>query len=95
MLDISDKSVVTAFREKVRRDSAPINAGYMVFEPGVFDFISGDDSILETEVLASLAEEGELMSYSHSGFWQCMDTLREKIVLEEMIARGAAPWIRW
>ena len=93
-LDIAYDNSVTSFREKKKTDSAPINAGYMVFEPKVFDYLD-DNSILETDVLSVLATEGELMSYQHEGFWQCMDNIMERRILEEMIAKGKAPWIRW
>ena len=94
-LDIAVDNSVRAFREKNLVDSVAINAGYMVFEPQIFDFLEGDDTVLETHVLSKLADRGELMSYSHQGFWQCMDTLLEKNILEQMIREGKAPWIRW
>ena len=76
-------------------DGAPINAGYMVFEPAIFDYISGDDTVLEREPLEKLAAEGQLMSYMHRGFWQCMDNVREKEMLEKLLAAGKAPWKVW
>ncbi len=94
-LDIAFDNTVTAFREKNLMDSVSINAGYMVFEPKVFDYIKDDDTVLETHVLSKLAEQGELKSYSHHGFWQCMDTLKEKMILEQLILDKKAPWIRW
>lgn len=95
VLDIGGDNAVHAFREKSVEDSAPINAGYMVLEPQVFDYLTGDDCIFEQEPLRRLAEEGQLMSYQHRGFWQCMDTLREKIKLEKLWASGQAPWKSW
>lgn len=94
-LDIWDDNTVRSFREKKRQDDLMINAGYMVLEPAVFEYIEGDETILETQVLSRLASEGELMSYSHHGFWQCMDTLYEKQMLDRMLAQGRAPWVRW
>ena len=95
VLDIGMDSSVRAFREKSAHDGAPINAGYMVLEPQVFDYIQGDDTVFERDVLGRLADEGELMSYQHMGFWQCMDTKLEKDLLEEMWNGGRAPWKVW
>lgn len=95
ILDIGGDNAVHSFREKNSDDGAPINAGYMVLEPEIFDYIDGDDTVFEREPLETLASSGELMSYNHEGFWQCMDTQREKIVLEEMWNSGKAPWKRW
>ena len=67
----------------------------MMLEPQVFDYLTGDDCIFEQEPLRRLAEEGQLMSYQHHGFWQCMDTLREKNELEALWASGKAPWKVW
>lgn len=95
VLDIGIEGAVRAFREKSAQDSAPINAGYMVLEPAVFDYLDGDACVFEQEPLRRLAREGELMSYQHKGFWQCMDTMREKEVLEHMWDKGKAPWKCW
>ena len=95
VLDIGGDNAVKSFREKKITDAAPINAGYMVFEPEIFDYITGDETVLEKEPLEKLAEEGELMSYLHKGFWQCMDNIREKEMLEKLIAGGKAPWMKW
>lgn len=95
ILNIGGDNAVRSFREKSTRDSAPINAGYMVLEPGVFDYLSDDDCIFEQEPLTRLAAEGELMSYQHTGFWQCMDTQREKMDLEKLWGSGKAPWKTW
>ena len=67
----------------------------MVFEPQIFDYLGGDNTVLEQEPLQKLAEEGELMSYQHRGFWQCMDNLRERELLEKRIRLHKAPWIKW
>ena len=95
VLDIGGDNTVKSFREKNIADSAPINAGYMVLEPEVFDYIHGDDCVFEKDVLPVLAMEGQLMSYSHTGFWQCMDNKREMDFLEKLIASGNAPWMKW
>ncbi len=83
---------VTHFEEKPQAGEGWINGGFFVFEPGVLDYIADDSTILEKAPLEQLAEKGELMAYNHSGYWQSMDTLRDKMALEEMWASGAAPW---
>ena len=95
VLDIDENNSVRSFREKRAADVTPINAGYMVLEPEVFDFIEGDHTIFERDVLEKLADMGELMSYTHRGFWQCMDSERERIMLETIISTGKAPWVVW
>lgn len=95
VLDIGGDNVVRSFREKSMLDQAPINAGYMVLEPKVFDYIAGDETSFEKEPLEKIAAEGELMSYLHNGFWQCMDTKREKDMLETLWKSGEAPWKSW
>ncbi len=95
VLNIGGDNAVKAFREKSALDSAPINAGYMVLEPEIFDYLSGDDCVFEQEPLRRLAENGELMSYQHHGFWKCMDTLKEREELETLWKGGKAPWKVW
>ena len=95
VLNIGGDNAVKAFREKQITDGAPINAGYMVFEPDVFNYLTDDTTILEQGPLEQLADEGQLMSYIHRGFWQCMDNMREKEDLEKLITTGMAPWMRW
>lgn len=95
VLNIGGDNAVKSFREKNISDGAPINAGYMVLEPRVFDYIENDQTIFEREPLERLAEDGELMSYMHHGFWQCMDTKREKDILERYLSNGNAPWKKW
>jgi len=72
-----------------------INGAYFVLEPGVFDFIVGDESSWERDVMPALTHDGQLMAFRHSGFWQCMDTLHEKRVLDDMWRSGRAPWKIW
>lgn len=95
ILDIGPNNNVKAFREKSQIDSAPINAGYMVFEPEIFNYIEGDSTIFEREPLEALASEGQLMSYIYKGYWQCMDTKRERDMLNELLEKGKAPWKVW
>lgn len=95
LLDIGADYAVRAFREKSRYDSSPINAGYMVLNPEIFDYIEDDSTVFEQESLNRLANEGQLMSYIHKGFWQCMDTKKEKDILERYWSSGNAPWKYW
>ena len=95
VLEIGGNNAVRAFREKSRTDGAPINAGFMVLQPEVCNYLENDQTVFEREPLQRLAEDGELMSYSHSGFWQCMDTKREKDILEHLWDSGKAPWKVW
>ena len=84
---------VTSFKEKSYLGEGWINGGFFVIEPAFFDFISGDNTYLEREPLEKAANEGELFAYKHNGFWQCMDTKRDKENLEEIYSKGA-PWLR-
>ena len=95
VLDIGGDNAVKSFREKKVSDSTPINAGFMVLNPEVFDYIEGDDTIFEHDPLEKLASDGQLMSYMHKGFWQCMDNLREKEMLEKLLENDKAPWKKW
>jgi len=95
VLDIGGDNAVKSFREKQVTDGVPINAGYMVLQPEIFDYIEGDKTVFEKEPLEQLAKQGELMSYIHKGFWQCMDNVREKEMLEKLLAKDAAPWKKW
>ncbi len=95
VLDLKKSGEVREFAEKQDKDSSVVNGGYMVFEPAIFDYLKGDDTVFEKEPLQKLAREGQLMAYSHTGFWQCMDTQREKKKLEELWALGKAPWKVW
>jgi glucose-1-phosphate cytidylyltransferase len=93
-LDIQ-KGQVMSFREKPRGDGAMINGGFFVLSPKVLDLIKGDATIWEQDPLIALAESGQLMAFEHHGFWQPMDTLRDKHWLEELWASGKAPWKQW
>jgi glucose-1-phosphate cytidylyltransferase len=86
---------VDSFSEKPQIEEGWINGGFFVLEPGVFDYIDGDDTAWEREPLERLAASGELMAYQHDSFWQCMDTLRDKNLLERLWESGDAPWKGW
>jgi glucose-1-phosphate cytidylyltransferase len=86
---------VKGFAEKPRGDGGLINGGFFVLSPKVLDLIEGDDQPWETAPLERLAAMGQLKAYRHDGFWQPMDTLREKNLLEDLWARGEAPWKTW
>ena len=94
VLDIRDDTV-RAFREKSALDKGRINAGYMVLNPEIFQYIEGDETVFEKEPLERLAKDGQLKSYFHKGFWKCMDTKREWEGLEWMWQSGNAPWKVW
>jgi glucose-1-phosphate cytidylyltransferase len=86
---------IDAFREKPRGDGAWVNGGFFVVEPRALDYIDDDATVWEQEPLRRLAREGQLSAYRHEGFWQAMDTLRDKNYLEELWAKGEAPWKNW
>jgi glucose-1-phosphate cytidylyltransferase len=86
-----DGGVVKQFQEKSQMHEGWINGGYFVIEPGFFDFISGDETLLEKEPLERASELGQLMAFKHDGFWQCMDTRRDHELLESLWLKGA-PW---
>lgn len=90
-----DGDRVAEFTEKPQAGEGWINGGFFVFEPGVFDYLSDDQTILEREPLERLAADGQLMVFRHTGFWQPMDTLREKHILESLWAGGQTPWKIW
>ena len=96
ILDIDRESLtIKAFREKSSADGSRINAGYMVLQPDIFNYIEGDGTVFEKETLEAVLRLGELKAYKHNGFWQCMDTQREKERLEKMWESGQAPWKLW
>jgi glucose-1-phosphate cytidylyltransferase len=86
---------VVRFSEKPSSGDAWINGGYFVMTPRVFDYIEGDETLLEREPLERLAQDGQLAVFKHDGYWQCMDTLRDVLSLNELWASGKAPWKRW
>ena len=95
VLEIDKNGIINKFREKSDADGGVINAGYMVLEPSIFDYISGDTEVFEKKPLETIATEGQLIAYMHRGFWKCMDTQRDKLQLEQMIESGNAPWMVW
>jgi len=90
-----DQTIVPSFKEKPHGDGAWVNGGFFVLEPQVLNYIEGDDTVWEKAPLERLAEEGNLSAYRHKGFWQPMDTLRDKNVLEDLWVSGEAPWKVW
>lgn len=95
VLKLDGSNAVKSFREKKQADSAPINAGFMVLNPEIFNYLEDDNTVFEQEPMERLAEEGQLMSYVHRGFWQCMDNLREMMILNDLIETKKAPWMKW
>lgn len=95
VIKVAKDGSVKSFREKAEIDGALINIGFMVLEPEVFDYIDGDDCVFENDVLPKLAKMGQLNAYTHKGFWQCMDTLRERELLEKLDAQKDCPWKVW
>lgn len=95
ILDIDNNNNINSFREKNINDGCVINGGFMVLNSQIFDFIDGDETVFEQKPLQRLASNGELKAYKHEGFWKCMDTQRDKQQLEEMWAKGDAPWKIW
>lgn len=95
VVEVGPNGVIDAFREKSDTDGDLINIGFMVFEPALFDYIEGDATIFEKGTLTKLVAERQLVGYVHKGYWQCMDTLREKQQLERLWDSGSAPWKLW
>ncbi|MGH9175385.1 MAG: glucose-1-phosphate cytidylyltransferase [Vicinamibacterales bacterium] len=92
---ILNGDAVCRFSEKSQTDEGWINGGFFVFEPAVFDYLTGDEAVLERDPLERLAADGELVAFRHEGFWQPMDTLRERQLLENLWQSGKAPWATW
>ncbi len=95
VVEVGDNSTINAFREKSDLDGDLINIGFMVMKPEVFDYIEGDDTVFEKGTLTELVKMKELVGYVHKGYWQCMDTLREKQQIEKLWDSGMAPWKVW
>ncbi len=95
VLDIADDNTILSFREKSTDDGSKINASYMVIETEVFDLIDGDETVFENDPMDKLTEMGQLVAYKFDGYWQCMDTKREKDKLEALWESGQAPWKTW
>jgi glucose-1-phosphate cytidylyltransferase len=90
-----NQQLISTFKEKPQGDGAWINGGFFVLEPGVIDYIADDKMTWEREPMENLARDGQLVAYKHHGFWQPMDTLRDKMYLEELWQRGNPPWKKW
>ena len=96
VLDIDDDNTIRSFVEKAKEDGGWINGGFMVLEPKVFDYLSEKDNcVFEREPMINMAKDAQLNAYKHTGFWQCMDTQRDKNALERLWQSGEAPWKRW
>lgn len=96
VLDISNTGTINRFSEKSKEDGGWINGGFMVLQPDVFNYLNGDDALVfEKEPLEKLAKDGKLNAYKHHGFWQCMDTMRDKVFLEGLWEKNKAPWKKW
>ncbi len=96
VLDIDDTDTIKQFTEKGKEDGGWINGGFMVVEPEIFNYLDdSEDLIFERKPLETLAKEGNLGAFKHDGFWQCMDTLRDKMYLERLIEEKTAPWMVW
>lgn len=91
-IKIQDRKVIS-FKEKPQSEAGWINGGYFIFEPEIFDYLKNDQTILEKTPLETLAKDGELMAFQHDGFWQCMDTIRDRDYLEGIIKEGNLPWL--
>ena len=94
-MDISAEGAVTGFREKPQGDNSWINGGFFVLEPSVIDLVADDRTVWEHGPLEALAARNQLRAFRHTGFWQPMDTLRDKSALEALWASGRAPWKKW
>jgi len=94
-LKFDEANGVSGFQEKPQGDGGWINGGFFILEPGVFDYIHSDPTVWEQEPLQRLSAEGQLQAYRHHGFWQPMDTLRDRIQLEELWQTNRAPWKCW
>jgi len=96
VIKMNKDGAVSAFREKNDLDGIPINGGFMVLDPKIIDeYIEGDETVFEKDSLERIARDGQLMAFRHDGFWQCMDTQRDKEALEKIWKRGEAPWKKW
>lgn len=94
-IDVDSEGVISSFKEKPKGDVGWVNGGFFVCEPEIFDYIEGDSTVWEQEPLESIANSGKLMAYKHHGFWSPMDTVRDKVYLENIWKKGDAPWKIW
>jgi glucose-1-phosphate cytidylyltransferase len=94
-IEVNHKTGKTIFAEKRKEDGGWINGGFMVLEPGIFKYLKDDSTVFEREALEKLGQKNELTAYKHNGFWQCMDTMRDKAYLDSLVENGEAPWMVW
>lgn len=94
-IEVNHKTGKTVFAEKRKEDGGWINGGFMVLEPGIFRYLKDDNTIFERQALEKLGQKNELAAFKHRGFWQCMDTMRDKSYLDELVDNGQAPWMVW
>ncbi|MCX5848686.1 MAG: glucose-1-phosphate cytidylyltransferase [Deltaproteobacteria bacterium] len=94
-IEVNNRTGKTIFSEKRKEDGGWINGGFMVLDPGIFKYLKDDNTIFERQVLERLGKEDELTVYKHNGFWQCMDTMRDKSYLDGLVEKGEAPWMVW
>lgn len=95
VVEVGQNGLIDAFREKSDTDGNLINIGFMVFEPEIFDYIDNDITPLEKAPMSRLVEKRQLVGYVHTGYWQCMDTIREKQIIQDLWDTGKAPWKKW
>jgi len=95
LVNLAPTGVVRQFAEKPKHGEGWINGAFFVLEPGIFDYIAGDETMWEREPLERLVADGQLMAYRHDSFWQCMDTIRDRNLLEDLWGQGKAPWKKW
>jgi glucose-1-phosphate cytidylyltransferase len=95
LIDFSEKGLIKGFREKATQDGSWINAGFMVMQPEIFNYLPDDNCTLETRPFDELSKNGEMAAYRHYGYWQCMDSQRDRLFLEERWQEGNAPWKVW
>ncbi len=94
-LNIDNTNMVSSFQEKPKGDGSWVNGGFFVCQPEVFNYIVDDTTVFEQEPLENLARTGQLFTYKHHGFWKPMDTQRDKVLMEGLIEKNKAPWIKW
>lgn len=94
-IEVNNKTGKTVFAEKRKEDGGWINGGFMVLEPCIFQYLKDDNTIFERQALEKLGQKNELAAFKHRGFWQCMDTMRDKSYLDDLVDKGQAPWMVW
>lgn len=95
VIETDKEDSIVSFAEKSKEDTGWINGGYFVLNPEIFDYLEDDTTVFERKPLEILASQNQLQAFRHKGFWQCMDTIRDKNLLEKLISEGRAPWVKW